>query len=221
MAQGAADRRPPGKGPGQGAQGPGRREERAFLPLGVAVLTVSDSRSEREDTSGRYLAEAVREAGHRLVDRALCRDERWWIRARLCAWLVNPLVQVVLITGGTGFHPRDGTPEAVGPLLDREVPGFGELFRALSFRQVGSSTVQSRALAGLANGRLVACLPGATRACRLAWEEILRPQLDSRHRPCSFAELLAGGPAGGEAFGQDAAQGVGQDVPGAREGALG
>ncbi len=165
-------------------------QEGLFRPLGVAVLTVSDTRSEREDASGRYLAEAVREAGHRLVDRALCRDDRHWIRARLCGWLVNPLVQVVLVTGGTGLAARDVTPEAVRPLLDREVPGFGELFRSLSYEQVGTSTLQSRAFAGLANGRLVACLPGATRACRLAWEGILRPQLDSRHRPCNFAEQL-------------------------------
>jgi len=161
------------------------------LGLNVAVLTVSDTRNESTDTSGAFLIGALEEAGHRLHERRIVPDDVYQLRAVLSAWIADPQVQVALCNGGTGFSGRDSTPEAVLPLLDKEVQGFGELFRHLSFTDIGSSTVQSRALAGLANHTLICCLPGSTGACRTAWEGILREQLDSRHQPCNFAQVLA------------------------------
>lgn len=161
-----------------------------FLPLSAAVLTVSDSRSEADDASGRYLSDRLVEAGHRLTERAIEIDDIYRIRARISAWLVDPRVQVIIATGGTGLRPRDRTPEAIRPLLDREIEGFGELFRAISLDEIGTSTLQSRTLAGMANQRLIFCLPGSPAACRTAWNRILKFQLDSRHKPCNFAELL-------------------------------
>ncbi|MDR0208857.1 MAG: molybdenum cofactor biosynthesis protein B [Pseudomonas putida] len=161
-----------------------------FIPLNVAVLTVSDSRTFETDTSGELLASRAVEMGHRLVARALLKDDLYRIRAQVAGWIADDEVQVVLITGGTGFTGRDSTPEAVACLLDKHIEGFGELFRALSILDIGTSTVQSRALAGLANGTLVCCLPGSTGACRTAWEGILVEQLDSRHRPCNFVPHL-------------------------------
>lgn len=161
-----------------------------FIPLNVAVLTVSDTRTFETDTSGELLASRAVEMGHRLVARALLKDDLYRIRAQVAGWIADDQVQVVLITGGTGFTGRDSTPEAVACLLDKHIEGFGELFRALSILDIGTSTVQSRALAGLANGTLVCCLPGSTGACRTAWEGILVEQLDSRHRPCNFVPLL-------------------------------
>lgn len=163
--------------------------------LNVAILTISDTRSLSEDGSGDYLAGAIREAGHTLIDRCLIPDDLYRVRAVVAQWIAESRVQVVLTTGGTGFSGRDVTPEALGCLFDKTVDGFGELFRHLSHGEIGTSTLQSRALAGLANGTLVFCLPGSTGACRTGWEGILREQLDSRHRPCNFASLLnAGGP---------------------------
>ena len=161
-----------------------------FIPLNVAVLTVSDTRTFETDTSGELLATRAVEMGHRLVARALLKDDLYRIRAQVAGWIAEDEVQVVLITGGTGFTGRDSTPEAVACLLDKHIEGFGELFRALSILDIGTSTVQSRALAGLANGTLVCCLPGSTGACRTAWEGILVEQLDSRHRPCNFVPHL-------------------------------
>lgn len=161
-----------------------------FQPLRIAVLTVSDTRNLETDTSGQALITALQDAGHRLAERALVRDDIWQIRARLCAWIADPTVQVVLITGGTGFTARDSTPEAVACLLDKQVDGFGELFRQISYQDIGTSTIQSRALAGLANGTLVCCLPGSTNACRTAWDGILAQQLDASHRPCNFVPHL-------------------------------
>ena len=161
-----------------------------FVPLNIAVLTVSDTRTYDNDTSGALLANRSVEVGHRLVARALLKDDLYKIRAQVASWIADEQVQVVLITGGTGFTGRDSTPEAVGCLLDKHVDGFGELFRALSILDIGSSTVQSRALAGLANRTLVCCLPGSTGACRTAWEGILAEQLDARHRPCNFVKHL-------------------------------
>ncbi|MBF8729895.1 MULTISPECIES: molybdenum cofactor biosynthesis protein B [Pseudomonas] len=161
-----------------------------FIPLNVAVLTVSDTRTFETDTSGELLATRAVEMGHRLVARALLKDDLYRIRAQVAGWIADDQVQVVLITGGTGFTGRDSTPEAVACLLDKHIEGFGELFRALSILDIGTSTVQSRALAGLANGTLVCCLPGSTGACRTAWEGILVEQLDSRHRPCNFVPHL-------------------------------
>jgi len=168
-----------------------------FIPLNIAILTVSDTRTFENDTSGELLASRCVEIGHRLVARELLKDDLYRIRAQVAAWIAEEEVQVVLITGGTGFTGRDSTPEAVACLLDKQVEGFGELFRALSILDIGSSTVQSRALAGLANGTLVCCLPGSTGACRTAWEGILVEQLDSRHRPCNFVAHLKPGNACG------------------------
>lgn len=161
-----------------------------FQALRIAVLTISDTRTLATDTSGQTLAEALEAAGHALYERALVADDIWLIRARLCAWIADPLVQVVLLTGGTGFTARDNTPQAVAPLLDKTVDGFGELFRQLSLAEIGTSTVQSRALAGISNGTLVCCLPGSPGACRTAWNGILVEQLDSRTRPCNFVPHL-------------------------------
>lgn len=161
-----------------------------FQPLNIAILTVSDTRTLETDTSGQTLADALLAAGHRLHQRSLKTDDIYQIRAVVSAWIADPEVQVGLITGGTGFTARDNTPQAVGPLFERDVEGFGELFRQVSQREIGTSTIQSRALAGLSNGTLVCCLPGSPGACRTAWNEILLAQLDSRTRPCNFVPHL-------------------------------
>ena len=158
--------------------------------LAIAVLTVSDTRGPAEDTSGDLLVERLENAGHRLAARRIVRDDIYAIRAVVSAWIADPDVQVVLTTGGTGFSGRDSTPEALTPLFDKAVEGFGELFRQLSYDEIGTSTIQSRALAGLANGTSVFAMPGSTNACRTAWDRILREQLDGRFKPCNFAELL-------------------------------
>lgn len=164
--------------------------EQSFVPLNIAVLTVSDTRTTETDTSGQLLCDRLESAGHRLAERVLIKDDLYRIRARVAGWIADDNVQVVLITGGTGFTARDSTPEAVGCLLDKQVDGFGELFRQISVSDIGTSTVQSRALAGLANATLVCCLPGSTNACRTAWDGILGEQLDARHRPCNFVPHL-------------------------------
>lgn len=161
-----------------------------FQALRIAVLTISDTRTLATDGSGQTLIDALEGAGHALYERALVPDDIWQIRARLCGWIADPLVQVVLLTGGTGFTARDNTPQAVAPLLDKMVDGFGELFRQVSLQEIGTSTVQSRALAGISNGTLICCLPGSPGACRTAWNGILAEQLDSRTRPCNFVPHL-------------------------------
>lgn len=161
------------------------------VALGIAVLTVSDTRTEDSDTSGQYLVEALTGAGHRAVARAIVRDDIYQIRAVLSAWIADPGVDAVLVTGGTGFSGRDSTPEAVAPLFDKCIEGFGEVFRALSFDEIGSSTIQSRALAGFANNTVIFCMPGSTGACRTAWNGVIREQLDATHRPCNFVGVLA------------------------------
>ncbi len=166
-----------------------------FVPLNIAILTVSDTRTTETDTSGQLLVDSASEAGHRVIDRQLWPDDPYRIRAVVSNWIADPQVQVVLITGGTGFTGRDSTPEAVAPLLDKLVDGFGELFRHVSWEEIGTSTLQSRALAGLANRTLVVCMPGSTGACRTAWQRILAEQLDSRTRPCNFVQHLAVAPA--------------------------
>ena len=158
--------------------------------LAIAVLTISDTRGPSEDTSGDLLAERLASAGHRLAARELVVDDVYRIRAVVSAWIADPAVQVVLTTGGTGFSGRDSTPEAVAPLFDKTIDGFGELFRQISFAEIGSSTIQSRAVGGMANDTLIFALPGSTGACRTAWDEILNAQLDSAFKPCNFAELL-------------------------------
>lgn len=160
--------------------------------LKVAVLTVSDTRTLETDTSGAFLVEALQAAGHEVVNRDIVIDDVYQLRAVVSGWIADPGVEVVLTTGGTGFSGRDSTPEALDPLFDKRVEGFGEVFRALSFEEIGSSTVQSRALAGMANGTVIFCMPGSTGACRTAWEGVLRDQLDSDHRPCNFVGVLRG-----------------------------
>ena len=157
-----------------------------FYPLNIAILTVSDTRTLAEDTSGQYLEDAVRAAGHHLAARTLLTDDKYHIRAQVAAWIADANVQVGLITGGTGFYGRDNTPEAVAVLFDKTIDGFGEAFRAASIAEIGMSTLQSRALAGIANRTAVFCMPGSTGACRTAWEHVLKDQLDSRTRPCNF-----------------------------------
>ena len=161
-----------------------------FRPLDVAVLTVSDSRSREEDSSGDYLAAALQAAGHRLAERALLPNDRYALRALVSRWIAEPGVQVVLVNGGTGFYEHNQTPEALGVLFDRQIEGFGELFRQLSFEELGSASLQSRALAGLANGTLIIALPGSTGACQLGWERLIREQLDASTRPCNFVPHL-------------------------------
>lgn len=168
----------------------GHFEDQDFLPLGVAILTVSDTRTEDDDTSGRLLAERATAAGHRVLAKRIVPDDVYKLRAVFSEWIADPEVQVILSTGGTGITGRDSTPEAVMPLLDKPLEGFGELFRAVSFEEIGTSTLQSRAVAGLANGTFIFCLPGSSGACRTAWDRILLPQLDRRTRPCNFAQLI-------------------------------
>ncbi|WP_434030993.1 molybdenum cofactor biosynthesis protein B [[Pseudomonas] boreopolis] len=160
-----------------------------FIPLRLCVLTVSDTRTLADDKSGDYLAAALAEAGHVLHERAIAPDDRYRLRAIVSAWIADPAVDGILVSGGTGFTGRDSTPEALEPLLDKLMPGFGELFRALSFEEIGTASLQSRAFAGLANGSFVFGLPGSTSACRTAWERIIRTQLDARTRPCNLATL--------------------------------
>ncbi|MEN5016244.1 molybdenum cofactor biosynthesis protein B [Erwinia sp. Eh17-17] len=157
-----------------------------FLPLNVAVLTVSDRHTADTDSSGDYLREALAEAGHHAVDRAIVADNRYRIRAVVSRWIASSDVQVVLINGGTGFNEKNCTPEALLPLFDREIEGFGELFRMISYEDIGTATLQSRAVAGMANETLILAVPGSTSACQLAWERIIHDQLDARTRPCNF-----------------------------------
>lgn len=161
-----------------------------FVPLNIAVLTVSDTRNEETDTSGRSLVDNLQSAGHHLVEKQIVIDDKYDIRAILSRWIADKNVQVVLVTGGTGFTGRDTTPEAVAPLFDKTIEGFGELFRQVSFNEIGTSTIQSRALAGIANKTLIFCMPGSTNACRTAWDHIIQSQLDSRHKPCNFVPHL-------------------------------
>lgn len=165
-------------------------EERCFISLPIAVLTVSDSRTEDNDISGKALAERLLDAGHTLFEKRIVPDDIYQIRAVASRWIADSFVRVVLTTGGTGVTGRDGTPEALRPLLDKELDGFGEVFRALSYDDIKTSTIQSRALAGVANGTYVFCLPGSSGAVRLAWDHLIKEQLDYRTRPCNLAELM-------------------------------
>jgi len=163
---------------------------REFRPLNIAVLTVSDSRTPENDKSGNTLVERVNTAGHRVHDKQIVRDDVYAIRAVVSAWINEPQINAIITTGGTGITGRDGTPEAVSVLLDKEVPGFGECFRAISWQQIGTSTMQSRALSGVANRTFVFVLPGSTGACITAWDELISQQLDYRTRPCNLVELM-------------------------------
>lgn len=168
-----------------------------LTPLHIAVLTVSDTRDESTDTSGGYLVEQAKQAGHKVVAKAICVDDKYKLRAQLSQWIADDNIQIVLSTGGTGFTARDTTPEAFTPLFDRTIEGFGELFRQISYNEIGTSTIQSRAFAGFANGTAIFCMPGSTNACKTAWTGILQEQLDSRHRPCNFAPHVAPVPTNG------------------------
>lgn len=161
-----------------------------FQPLNIAVLTVSDTRTLETDDSGQLLQDRLETAGHVLGARKIVIDDIYRIRAVISDWIADPMIHTVLVTGGTGFTARDSTPEALAPLFDKQVEGFGELFRHLSFDQIGTSTIQSRALAGLANNTLIFAMPGSPKACGLAWDQILAEQLDRRQRPCNFVSLL-------------------------------
>ena len=159
-------------------------------PLNCALLTISDTRTLEDDKSGNYLAGAITTEGHVLQARNIVKDDVYAIRATVSAWILDPDVQAIITTGGTGFTGRDSTPEAVSVLFDKEIGGFGELFRQLSFAEIGSSTIQSRAVGGLANATLIFCLPGSSNAVKTGWEKILRNQLDDDFKPCNFAELI-------------------------------
>ncbi len=164
-------------------------ETRPFLPVNVAVLTVSDTRTEADDKSGATLVELAGKAGHRVVARRIVKDEKAAIAAQLKAWIADPAIDVVISTGGTGVTGRDVTPEAFQSVYEKEIAGFGELFRWLSYQKIGTSTIQSRATGGVAGGTYLFALPGSPGACRDGWE-ILEPQLDNRHRPCNLVELM-------------------------------
>jgi len=161
-----------------------------FRPLKMAILTVSDTRTEADDKSGQMLKTLAEKGGHEVVEKVIVRDDVYQMRAVFSRWIADPDVEVVISTGGTGITGRDSTPEAIEPLLDKPLEGFGELFRRVSFEEIGTSTIQSRAIAGLTNGTLIFCLPGSSGACRTAWEKVLEAQLDQRTRPCNFAEMM-------------------------------
>ncbi len=161
-----------------------------FKALNLCVLTVSDTRTAANDSSGDYLVLALGQAGHHLHERRITPDDRHVVRAIVAGWIADPAVHGVLVSGGTGFTGRDSTPEALLPLLDKQMPGFGELFRWLSWEEIGTSSLQSRAFAGLSNQTFVFCLPGSTSACRTAWEKLIRAQLDATTRPCNLAGLM-------------------------------
>ena len=164
--------------------------EREFRPVRIAVLTVSDSRDEQTDKSGQLLVERLTAAGHRLAEKRIVPDDVYQIRAVVSRWIADPDVNVIISTGGTGVTGRDGTPEAVAPLLDKVLEGFGEMFRSISYADIKTSTLQSRALAGVANGTYVFCVPGSTGACATAWDALISAQLDLRTRPCNLVEMM-------------------------------
>ena len=164
--------------------------EKEIVPVGVAVMTVSDSRTEADDTSGNALVDRLLEAGHKLAERCIVADDVYKIREIISRWIVLPDVDVIITTGGTGLTGRDITPEAIRPLLDKEIEGVGELFRQVSYEEIGTSTIASRALGGVVNGTFIFCLPGSTGACRTGWDKVIGPQLDSNTRPCNIVALM-------------------------------
>lgn len=164
--------------------------DRSLVPLRIAIMTVSDSRTEQTDKSGQLLVSRLTAAGHLLAEKTIVPDDIYQIRAVASRWIADAGVQIIITTGGTGLTGRDGTPEAIAPLLDKRIEGFGEMFRALSFAEIRTSSLQSRALGGVANSTYVFCLPGSTGACRTAWDKLLREQLDGRTRPCNLVDLM-------------------------------
>jgi len=163
----------------------------AATPLSISVVTVSDTRTPETDKSGDVLVESLQAVGHSLHSRCIVKDDVYQLRAEVSLKIADPAVNVVLMTGGTGFTSRDNTPRAITPLFDQEIYGFGELFRQLSYDEIGTSTIQSRVFAGLANGTIIFCLPGSPGACRTGWDKIIAEQLDSAHKPCNFVDKLA------------------------------
>ncbi|PPC92186.1 MAG: molybdenum cofactor biosynthesis protein B [Methylobacter sp.] len=164
--------------------------ERSFIPLNIAVLTVSDTRTEVNDISGKTLVERIQDAGHRILEKTIVPDDKYRIRATVSNWIADPALHAIISTGGTGVTGRDGTPEAILPLLDKVLEGFGEVFRMLSYQDIKTSTIQSRALAGVANGHYIFCLPGSSGACRTAWDLLIKEQLDHRTTPCNLVQLM-------------------------------
>ncbi len=164
--------------------------ENQFIPVNIALLTISDSRTQDNDTSGVLLKERASLAGHQIVEQTIVPDNIYQIRAIISRWIADDGVEAIITTGGTGLTGRDGTPEAVQVLFDKEIAGFGELFRQLSYNVIATSTVQSRAIAGVANGTFIFCLPGSSGACKTGWDDILQQQLDARHKPCNFVDLM-------------------------------
>ncbi|NIW86331.1 MAG: molybdenum cofactor biosynthesis protein B [Gammaproteobacteria bacterium] len=169
------------------AHGP---SDRSFIPLAIAVMTISDTRTEKTDKSGALLVERITAAGHNVAEKCIVPDDIYHIRAVVSRWIAEPDIQVIITTGGTGITGRDGTPEALSVLLDKEIEGFGELFRAISYEEIKTSTLQSRALAGVANGTCIFAIPGSSGACRTAWNSLIQQQLDYRTRPCNLVELM-------------------------------
>ena len=166
------------------------KENREFIPLNIAVLTVSDTRTVENDTSGKLLRERLEMAGHKLIDQCIEPDNTYSLRAAFSRWIADENIQVIISTGGTGVTGRDGTPEAIEPLLDKVIDGFGEMFRSISWKDINTSTLQSRCLAGVANSTYIFCLPGSSGACATGWDELIMKQLDYRTRPCNLAELI-------------------------------
>lgn len=166
------------------------KNDKPFTPLSISVLTISDSRNDETDTSGQFLKQAIEDSGHTLTTKTITPDNIYSIRAIVSDWIADKTTQVIICNGGTGLTGRDGTPEAINPLLDKVIDGFGEMFRAISIEEIGTSSLQSRALAGIANGTIIFCLPGSTNACTTAWENIIQKQLDSRTRPCNLVQLI-------------------------------
>jgi molybdenum cofactor biosynthesis protein B len=164
--------------------------EHVFIPLNIAILTVSDTRTPDTDKSGDALQSDVESTGHVVAKRVIAKDDIYQIRAVASQWIASDDVHAVLITGGTGFTARDSTPEAMIPLFDKQIEGYGELFRSLSYDEIGTSTIQSRTVAGIANRTVIFCMPGSTGACKTAWNKIIAEQLDRRHRPCNFVEMV-------------------------------
>ena len=160
------------------------------VPVRIAVLTVSDTRDESNDKSGALLVERLKGQGHALYEKVILTDDIYQVRAQVAQWIANPDVQAVVSTGGTGLTGRDGTPEAVAPLFDKEIEGFGEVFRMLSYEEIGASTMQSRCIAGVSNGTYVFCLPGSSGACATGWDKLIGPQLDSTNQPCNMVDLM-------------------------------
>ena len=163
-----------------------------FRPLSISILTVSDTRDADTDTSGNFLAESVKTAGHNLIEKVIAKDDVFQIRAIISSWIADSGVNAIITTGGTGFYPRDVTPEAISPLFEKPIEGFGELFRAISYEEIGTSTIQSRAFGGMANNTCIFCLPGSQNACKTGWNKIISEQLDSRTKPCNFVGHLLG-----------------------------